>query len=88
MCRTVLIFYRKQHTECAVLLNNDVALHSLWLKSMVETFESYLGAGFAASKMLFYDNIGIIDRTVDGYNRAETSLLRGGMLAGLRLLLV
>jgi GT2 family glycosyltransferase len=64
-------------TEYVALLNNDAVADPLWLQSLLETLESCPEAGFAASKMLFYDNPGIIDRTGDGYTRAGTGLLRG-----------
>ena len=69
-------------TEYVALLNNDAVAHSLWLQSLIEALEAYPEAGFAASKMLFYDNPEIIDRVGDGYTRAGTGLLRGrGMMA-------
>lgn len=69
-------------TEYAALLNNDAVAHPLWLKTLVEALEEHPEAGFAASKMLFYDNPEIIDRVGDGYTRAGTGLLRGrGMMA-------
>ncbi len=43
----------------------------------MEAIESHPEAGFAASKMLFYDNSEIIDRVGDAYTRARTGLLRG-----------
>ncbi|MCK4469930.1 MAG: glycosyltransferase family 2 protein, partial [Desulfobacterales bacterium] len=64
-------------TEYVALLNNDAVADSLWLQSLIGALKSYPEAGFAASKMLFYDNPGIIDRTGDGYTRAGTGLLRG-----------
>ena len=64
-------------TEYAALLNNDAVPHPLWLKSLIEALESHPEAGFAASKMLFYDDLGIIDRAGDAYTRAGTGLLRG-----------
>ena len=70
------------HTEYVALLNNDAVAHPLWLQSLIGALETYPEAGFAASKMLFYDNPEIIDRVGDVYTRAGTGLLRGrGMLA-------
>lgn len=64
-------------SKYVALLNNDAVPHPLWLKSLIEALESHPEAGFAASKMLFYDNLGIIDRAGDAYTRAGTGLLRG-----------
>jgi GT2 family glycosyltransferase len=69
-------------TEYVALLNNDAVADPLWLQSLLGALESYPEAGFAASKMLFYDNPEIIDRVGDVYTRAGTGLLRGrGMRA-------
>jgi GT2 family glycosyltransferase len=65
------------HTEYVALLNNDAVAHPLWLQSLVGALEAYPEAGFAASKMLFYDNPEIIDRAGDSYTRAGAGLLRG-----------
>jgi GT2 family glycosyltransferase len=64
-------------TEYVALLNNDAVPDTLWIRRLVEALESYPGAGFAASKMLFYDNPDVIDRAGDAYTRAGTGLLRG-----------
>ena len=64
-------------TKYVALLNNDTVSHSLWIKSLVEALESHPEAGFAASKMLLYDNPETIDRAGDTYTRAGTGLLRG-----------
>ncbi|MCK4467746.1 MAG: glycosyltransferase family 2 protein, partial [Desulfobacterales bacterium] len=64
-------------TEYVALLNNDAVADPLWLKTLVEALEEHSEAGFAASKMLFYDNPEIIDRAGDAYTRAGTGLLRG-----------
>lgn len=83
------IALKTAYTEYVALLNNDAIADPLWLQSLMGALKSCPEAGFAASKMLFYDNPGIIDRTGDGYTRVRAGLLRGrGMLAGLRLLLV
>jgi len=69
-------------SEYVALLNNDAVSHPLWLRTLVEALEEHPEAGFAASKMLFYDNPGIIDRAGDAYTRAGTGLLQGrGMMA-------
>ena len=38
------------------LINNDAVAHPMWLKELVNALESHQEAGFAALKMLFYDN--------------------------------
>ncbi len=43
----------------------------------MDALEKHLEAGFAASKMLFYDNPEVIDRAGDIYTTAATALLRG-----------
>jgi len=65
------------HTEYVALLNNDAVAHPLCLQTLIEALEEHPEAGFAASKMLFYDNPEIIDRTGDAYTSAGTGLLRG-----------
>ena len=64
-------------TEYVALLNNDAVAHPLWLQSLIRALESCPEAGFAASKMLYYDNPEIIDRAGDSYTRAGAGLLRG-----------
>ena len=64
-------------TEYVALLNNDAVAHPLWLQSLMGALESCPEAGFAASKMLYYDNPEIIDRAGDSYTRAGAGLLRG-----------
>jgi hypothetical protein len=64
-------------TEYVALLNNDAIPQPLWLKSLIEALESHPEAGFAASKMLFYDNPKIIDRAGDVYTRAGAGFLHG-----------
>ena len=59
------------------LLNNDAVAHPKWIKNLVDSLEANPLAGFAASKMLFYDDRSIIDRAGDAYTRAGTGLLRG-----------
>ena len=58
-------------------LNNDAVPDTMWLKHLVEALDSYPEAGFAASKMFFYDDPETIDRAGDAYSRAGTGLLRG-----------
>jgi GT2 family glycosyltransferase len=63
--------------EYVALLNNDAVPDRLWIKHLVQALESHPEAGFAASKMLFRDDPGVIDRAGDAYTRAGTGLLRG-----------
>lgn len=64
-------------TEYVALLNNDAVADPLWLQSLIGALKSYPEAGFAASKMFFYDKPEIIDRVGDSYTRAGAGLLRG-----------
>lgn len=64
-------------TEYVALLNNDAVPDPLWLKNLVDGLKAHPEAGFAASKMLFYDNPNIIDRAGDAYTRSGAALLRG-----------
>ena len=72
-----LIALNNVRSEYVALLNNDAVAHPMWLKNLVNALESHQEAGFAASKMLFYDNPDVIDRAGDVYTRAGTGLLRG-----------
>ncbi len=71
------IVFKTIKTEFVALLNNDAVADPLWLKNLVNALRTYPEAGFAASKMLFYQHPGIIDRAGDGYTKAGTGLLRG-----------
>jgi GT2 family glycosyltransferase len=64
-------------TEFVALLNNDAIPHPLWLTELLKALEEHPEAGFAASKMLYYNKPGAIDRAGDVYTRAGTGLLRG-----------
>ncbi len=64
-------------TEYVALLNNDAIPHPGWLENLVKALEKHPEAGFAASKMLFYDRPDIIDRAGDIYTTAATALLNG-----------
>ena len=68
---------RDLSTPYVALLNNDAAAEPRWLASLVEALEQTKEAGFAASKMLYYDRADVIDRCGDGYTWAGTGLLRG-----------
>ena len=71
------IAIKRAKTKYIALLNNDAVPHQMWLQRLLEALESHPAAGFAASKMVFYDNPAIIDRAGDAYTRAGTGLLRG-----------
>ena len=64
------IAIKSVNTGYVALLNNDAVPHPLWLQSLIEALGSHPEAGFAASKMLFYDNPETIDRAGDAYTRA------------------
>ncbi len=71
------IALKNVQSEYVALLNNDAVAHPLWLQNLVGALEKYPEAGFAASRMLFYDRPDIIDRVGDAYTVAGTGLLRG-----------
>ena len=62
-------------TEYVALLYPDAVPHPGWL-------ENHPQAAFAASKVLFYDNLAVIDRAGDVYTRAGAGLLRDRALSG------
>ena len=68
---------RDLSTPYVALLNNDAVAARDWLEHLVEALEQTKEAGFAASKMLYYDRPEVIDRCGDGYTRAGVGLLRG-----------
>jgi GT2 family glycosyltransferase len=68
-------------TEYVALINNDAVAHPQWLTHLLEGLKSHSEAGFAASKMLFYDKPETIDRVGDAYTRAGAGLLRGRSLS-------
>lgn len=68
---------RAIETPYAALLNNDAVPDSQWLQHLVDALATHPEAGFAASKMLFYDNPNIIDRAGDAYTTAGVGFLRG-----------
>jgi GT2 family glycosyltransferase len=68
---------RDLKTPYVALLNNDAIADPRWLGYLVEALEQTKEAGFAASKMLYYDRPEVIDRCGDGYTRAGAGLLRG-----------
>jgi len=64
-------------TPYVALLNNDTAPDSFWIERLVDALDNCPAAGFAASKMLFYDRPDLIDRGGDGYSDAGVAFLRG-----------
>jgi len=61
----------------SVLLNNDAVPARNWLENLIKALDHNPQAGFAASKMLYYDNPFRIDRVGDGYTNAGVGKLRG-----------
>ncbi len=68
-------------SDYVALINNDAVAHPLWLRNLVAALEKHPEAGFAASRMLFYDQPDVIDRAGDAYTVAGTGLLRGRGMA-------
>lgn len=64
-------------SKYVALLNNDAVPDPCWLTFLVEALEACPEAGSGASKILFYDNNGVIDRAGDAYTRAGAGFLRG-----------
>lgn len=59
------------------LLNSDAVPAPTWIEKLVDVMETFPEAGFAASKMIYFDSPDIIDRAGDGYTTAGAGLLRG-----------
>ncbi|RTZ98300.1 MAG: glycosyltransferase family 2 protein [Deltaproteobacteria bacterium] len=68
---------RSGNEEYIVLLNPDTVPDLKWVQRLVETLDANPEAGFAASKMCYYDQPEIIDRAGDGYSYAGAGVLRG-----------
>ncbi len=68
---------RTVKTQYVALLNNDAVAHPFWLENLVAALDSTPEAGFAASKILVYQQPDVIDRVGDSYTTAGTGLLRG-----------
>jgi GT2 family glycosyltransferase len=75
-CRANNIALRRIATPYVALLNNDAFPCPQWLEALVNGLERHPEAGFAASKLLFYDAKGFIDRAGDGYTKAGVGYLR------------
>jgi GT2 family glycosyltransferase len=71
------IAIRSVRTKYVALLNNDAVPDSQWLNNMVTVLENNPEAGFAASKLLLFNNHNVIDRAGDGYTVAAAGKLRG-----------
>jgi GT2 family glycosyltransferase len=71
------IALREARTEYVALLNNDVVPSPRWLKALIAALDNHPEAGFAASKMIFSDRPGLIDRVGDTYTTAGAGHLRG-----------
>jgi len=68
---------RSGSEEYIALLNADAVPDLNWIQKLIEAMDALPNAGFAASKMLYFDKPFIIDRVGDGYMRAGAGLLRG-----------
>lgn len=64
-------------TPYTALLNNDTVVDKNWLRTLLFALENSPRAGFAASRMLFYEQPCTIDRAGDSYCRSGTAFLRG-----------
>lgn len=76
-CKANNLAVRFVASKYVALLNNDAVPHPDWLNCLMKSMESNPDAGFAASKMLYYENPKTIDRAGDSYTRAGAGLLRG-----------
>lgn len=63
--------------EFIALLNADAVPDLKWIQRLIEAMDNTPDAGFAASKMLYFNRPWIIDRAGDGYTHAGAGLLRG-----------
>ena len=68
---------KKAKTPYTILLNNDAVPSKDWVNNLVKAIDANPSAGSAASKMIYYDNPGIIDRVGDAYTNAGVAKLRG-----------
>jgi len=71
------VAFSRAETKYVALLNNDAVAHPEWLKRLTDSLEKDQNAGFAASRILYYDNPEIIDRAGDSYSTAGAGILRG-----------
>lgn len=71
------IGYRASRSKYVVTLNNDTVVHPNWLEALTSALDNNPSAGFAASKMLWFDDKSRIDRIGDSYTTAGVGKLRG-----------
>ncbi len=64
-------------TPYTLLLNNDAVPSRNWISSLIAALDENPLAGMAASKMLYFDDPGLIDRVGDAYTTAGAGKLRG-----------
>jgi len=67
---------RQARGEYVALLNNDAEPDPRWIEELVRVLDAHPDAGMAASKILFYDDPGVIDKAghlifPDGQNRGR-----------------
>jgi len=63
--------------DYVALLNNDAVPDQDWLTNLHAALMAQESAGFAASKMLFYDRPETIDRAGDAFTKAGAASMRG-----------
>jgi GT2 family glycosyltransferase len=71
------IAIKKNGAPYTILLNNDAVPAPTWIECLTRALDRTPQAGFAASKMLYFDNPGLIDRVGDAYTNAGVGKLRG-----------
>jgi len=76
-CKANNIAIARSNSKFIGLLNNDAVADPDWLFRLVEALDAHPEAGFAASKMLYWDTPKRIDRAGDGYCRSGAGWLRG-----------
>ena len=68
---------RPVKSKYVALLNNDTVPQKEWINSLVKALEQHSEAGFAASKMLFFNDPSTLDRAGDSYTVTGAGSLRG-----------
>jgi len=71
------IAIKRNGTPYTILLNNDAVPAPTWIECLIKALDFNPQAGFAASKMLYFDNPALIDRVGDSYTYAGVGQLRG-----------
>ncbi|HEY9811611.1 MAG TPA: glycosyltransferase family 2 protein [Halomicronema sp.] len=69
--------YKYVESEYIALLNNDTICVPEWLESLCNALENYPEAGFAASKLVYYDKPEIIDSAGDTFSTYGIGRKRG-----------